>query len=54
MVPRCSWFFYEIVGELFQLVFSCFIFLNVVSGCSKCLMLAIAMVCSRLFYAVFL
>ena len=32
-------------GELFQLVFSCFIFLNVVSGCSNCLLFEI----SRLF-----
>ena len=53
VVSRCSWLIYDMFGELFQLVFSCFNFLNVVSGCSKCLMLAIAMVCSKLFYVVF-
>ena len=53
VVPRCSWLFYDIVSESFQLVFSCFNFLNVISSCSKCLMFGIAMVCSRSFYVVF-
>ena len=40
---RCSWLFYDMFGELFQLMFSCFNFLNVVSGCSTCLLFEISL-----------
>ena len=45
---------FNIFGELFQLVFICFNFLNVVSWCANCSLFEnIAVVCYKLFYFVF-
>ena len=54
VVLRFSLLFHDIFGELFQLVFICFNFLNVVSGCANCSLFKISLwfvtICFILFF----
>ena len=43
VILRFSWLFHDIFGELCQLVFICFNFLNVVSGCANCSLFEISL-----------